>query len=32
MYGLILFVLCIAIVFNLLVFAYERHLARQRGL
>jgi NitT/TauT family transport system permease protein len=32
MYGLILFVLCIAIVFNLLVFAYERRLARQRGL
>ena len=32
MYGLILFVLCIAIVFNLMVFAYERHLARQRGL
>ena len=32
MYGLILFVLCIAIAFNLLVFAYERRLARQRGL
>ena len=32
MYGLIVFVLCIAIVFNLLVFAYERRLARQRGL
>jgi NitT/TauT family transport system permease protein len=32
MYGLILFVLCIAMVFNLLVFAYERRLARQRGL
>ena len=32
MYGLILFVLCIAITFNLLVFAYERRLARQRGL
>jgi NitT/TauT family transport system permease protein len=32
MYGLILFVLCIAIVFNLLVFAYERRLARRRGL
>ena len=32
MYGLILFVLSIATVFNLLVFAYERRLARQRGL
>jgi NitT/TauT family transport system permease protein len=32
MYGLILFVLCISIAFNLLVFAYERRLARQRGL
>ena len=32
MYGLILFVLCIATAFNLLVFAYERRLARQRGL
>ncbi|HSI01255.1 MAG TPA: ABC transporter permease [Reyranella sp.] len=31
MYGVILFVLCIATVFNLLVFAYERRLARQRG-
>ena len=32
MYGLILFVLGIATTFNLLVFAYERRLARQRGL
>ncbi|CAN5732863.1 ABC transporter permease [soil metagenome] len=32
MYGLILFVLCIATSFNLLVFAYEQRLARQRGL
>jgi len=32
MYGLILFVLGIATAFNLLVFAYERRLARQRGL
>ena len=32
MYGLILFVLCIATAFNLTVFAYERRLARQRGL
>jgi NitT/TauT family transport system permease protein len=32
MYGTILFVLCIATSFNLLVFAYERHLQRQRGL
>jgi len=32
MYGLILFVLCIATTFNLLVFAYELRLARQRGL
>jgi len=31
MYGVILFVLCIATAFNLLVFAYERRLARQRG-
>ena len=31
MYGLILLVLCIATAFNLLVFAYERRLARQRG-
>lgn len=31
MYGLILLVLSIATAFNLLVFAYERHLARQRG-
>jgi NitT/TauT family transport system permease protein len=32
MYGTILLVLCIATSFNLLVFAYERRLARQRGL
>ena len=32
MYGLILFVLCIVTVFNMLVYAYERQLARQRGL
>lgn len=32
MYGLILFVLAIATSFNLLVFAYERRLARHRGL
>jgi NitT/TauT family transport system permease protein len=31
MYGLILFVLAVVTVFNMLVYAYERHLARRRS-
>jgi NitT/TauT family transport system permease protein len=31
MYGLILFVLGVVTVFNMLVYAYERHLAKRRG-
>jgi NitT/TauT family transport system permease protein len=31
MYGLILFVLAVVTIFNMLVYAYERHLAKRRG-
>ena len=31
MYGLILFVLGVVTAFNMLVYGYERHLAKRRG-